>query len=188
MTDAELASMLEDYRSLEQRVSALMQGACAPFCSVCKNPCCRVEICREAAESPFLQAVQRLPSLEKSTFDRKSGYLSCTGCTLKAGRPPICHAFVCSLIITSQPSDLHRYALECLGDLVTHIGAKIWLGGHVVETVTDHDVRRINLANFRKRLSQAEAAFDVLQPFFAGSAVLVEHDLQILSAIRKADF
>lgn len=188
MTDLQLLPMLEAYRSFETRVGEVMQAVCAPFCRVCKTPCCRVEICREAAESPFMQAVQNIPPLEKVPFDPKSGYLGCTGCKLKAGRPPICHAFVCSLIITRQPSDLHRYALECLGDLVTFIGSKVWLGRHLVETVTDRDLSAINLPRFKERLVTAEAAFTVLKSFFTRSTTLDEEALQLLALIRKPAF
>ena len=185
MTDPDFHWMLEAYRSFEKRVSELMQGACAPFCSVCKTPCCRVEICREADESPFLQAVQNVPALPKTTFDKKTGYLGCTGCSLKVGRPPICHAFVCSLIITSQPSEMHRYTLECLGDLVTYIGAKVWRKRHLVETVTHEHVMQADIGEFRTRLEKAEAALVVVREFFLNAVSPDEEGMRVLGMIRK---
>ena len=115
--------MLAAYRSLELRVEVLMSAACTPFCKVCPTPCCRTAICREAAESPFLLAVHG----SRQTFDAKSGYLGATGCKLGAGRPPVCHAFICGRILSEQKSDHRRFALECLGDLIGYLGKRVWL-------------------------------------------------------------
>ncbi len=158
-----------------------MQGVCGPFCGVCKTPCCRVDICREAFESPFLLAVHG----EKQTFDKKSGYLGCTGCKLTIGRPPLCHAFVCDLIVKHQPSDDHRYALDCLGDLVGFIQSKVWQKRQLIEAMTEADLLNSSKALFDARLLTAEAAFTVLDSFFTHHAQLGFIELQALAKIRK---
>ncbi len=184
ITASEFNSTLESYRSFELKVGKLMQGVCGPFCGVCKTPCCRVDICREAFDSPFLLAVHG----GKEAFDKKSGYLSCTGCKLTAGRPPLCHAFVCDLIVRNQPSDEHRYALDCLGDLVGFIQTKVWQKRQLIEAMTEADLLNASKATFDARLESAEAAFAVLDSFFTNRCTLGFQELSILNCIRKHSF
>lgn len=181
ITASEFNSTLETYRSFELKVSRLMQGICAPYCGVCKTPCCRVGICREAFESPFLLAVHGVGR----AFDRTSGYLGGTGCKLTTGRPPLCHSFVCGLIVSNQPSDEHRYALDCLGDLVGFIQTKVWQKRQLVEAMTESDLLNADKAIFDARLVLAEAAYTVLDSFFIHHRALGFHELEILSRIRK---
>ena len=140
-----------------------------------------MEICREAFESPFLLAVHG----EVQTFDKKSGYLGCTGCKLTTGRPPLCHAFVCDLIVTNQPSDDHRYALDCLGDLVGFIQSKVWKKRQLIEAMTDADLLDSDKSIFDVRLATAEAAFTVLDSFFTHHRPLGFLELKILTKVRK---
>ncbi len=181
MPDPEFDSSLEDYRSIELGVGRLMQSVCAPFCSVCPTPCCRTAICREAAESPFLVAVHgsRVP------FDQKSGYLGATGCKLGAGRPPVCHAFICNRIMSQQPDDERRHALDVLGEVVGYLGKKVWLRRHLVEAMTDADLRRTDLALFRKRLTTASSALGVLESYFSSDRELTPSERAELEQIKK---
>lgn len=160
-----------------------MQGVCGPFCGVCKTPCCRVDICREAFESPFLLGVHGA----KQSFDPKSGYLGCTGCRLTTGRPPLCHAFVCDLIVRNQPSDAHRYALDCLGELPGFIQSKVWRKRQLIEAMADADLADADKSVFDARLATAEAAFTVLDSFFTRHIPLGFHELKTLSRIRNHD-
>ncbi|MEO8613812.1 MAG: hypothetical protein ABI600_01625 [Luteolibacter sp.] len=140
-----------------------------------------MDICREAFESPFLLAVHG----EKQTFDKKSGYLGCNGCKLTIGRPPLCHAFVCDLIVKNQPSDAHRYALDCLGDLVGFIQTKVWQKRQLIEAMTDTELLNSSKAIFDARLETAEAAFVVLDAFFTHHIPLGFAELQTLAKVRK---
>ncbi len=173
--------MLEAYRSFELKVGKLMQNICGPSCAVCPTPCCRVDICREAFESPFLLAVHGA----KQPFDPHSGYLGCTGCQLTTGRPPLCHAFVCDRIVRDQPDDEHRYALDCLGDLVSFIQNKVWQKRQLVEAMSLGDLLKSDHSLFNKRLATAEAAFRVLDGFFSDRIALGFSELKILNRIRK---
>lgn len=184
MTDPEFESLLDAYRSLELRVEALMSKACAPFCSVCPTPCCRIAICREAAESPFLRAVHG----SRQAFDGKRGYLGTTGCKLGAGRPPLCHAYLCGRILTQQPNDRHRYALECLGDLTGYLGQQVWMKRHLVEALSDDDLRKADRAAFRTRLATGAAVLETLESYFASGRDLDEAGMARLAAVRKPGF
>jgi hypothetical protein len=180
-TDPEFAALLEDYRVIELRVGHVMQAVCTPFCRVCPTPCCRTAICREAAESPFLRRVHG----SRQAFDPKSGYLGATGCKLGAGRPPICHAFICNRIMSEQPSDERRYALDVLGELVGYLGKGVWRKRHLVEALSEADLRTADGVLFRQRLETAAAALAVLESYFAGERELTPGEMQILGTIRR---
>jgi hypothetical protein len=180
-TDPEFDALLEDYRTIELRVGRVMQAVCTPFCRVCPTPCCRTAICREAEESPFLRAVHG----SRQAFDPKSGYLGATGCKLGAGRPPICHAFICNRIMSQQPSDERRYALDVLGELVGYLGKGVWRRRHLVEALSDEDLGRVDRGLFRQRLETAAKALAVLESYFAGERELTLGEMQILGTIRR---
>lgn len=181
MTATEFNALLEDYRSIEQGVGRLMQAVCTPFCSVCPTPCCRTAICREAAESPFLLAVHG----SRQAFDKKSGYLGATGCKLGTGRPPICHAFICNRIMSKQPSDERRYVLDVLGELVGYLGKKVWMKRHLVEALSDADLQKADLVQFRNRLVTAASALEILDSYFASERDLSPAEMQVLHLIKK---
>jgi hypothetical protein len=180
-SDSDFDALLEDYRVIELRVGRVMQAVCTPFCRVCPTPCCRTAICREAAESPFLRAVHG----SRLAFDPKSGYLGATGCKLGAGRPPICHAFICSRIMSQQASDERRYALDVLGELVGYLGKGVWRRRHLVEALSEADLRTADGELFRQRLETAATALAVLESYFAGKRELSPGELQILGTIRR---
>lgn len=186
MIDSEFDFLLERYRSLELRVEVLMSAVCTPFCKVCPTPCCRIAICREAAESPFLLAVHG----SKQEFDRQRGYLGASGCRLGAGRPPVCHAFICGRILSSLPGEHRRFALECLGDLIGYLGKGVWQKRHLVEALTEPDLRKVSLGKFQSRLAVGDEALRILEPYFARDPMLdlSEDEIILLSAIRKPEF
>jgi hypothetical protein len=181
MNDAEFATLLEDYRAIELGVGRLMQAECAPFCSVCPTPCCRTAICREASESPFLLAVHG----NRTAFDPKNGYLSATGCKLGVGRPPICHAFICNRIMSQQPDDERRHALDVLGELIGYIGKKVWLRRQLVEALSDADLRKADAGLFRQRLANAAAVLTLLEGYLGGSQALEASGRALLESVKK---
>jgi hypothetical protein len=182
VTDSEFQKLLTDYRSFEEKVGRVMQRICEPFCRVCPTPCCRVDICREAAESPFLLAVHGATQ----RFDPKKGYLGCTGCRLKAGRPPVCHAFVCDKIFKAQPGDERKYALDCLSDLVGFVGKKVSQGRQMVEAMSETHLQASNLPLFQNRLSTATAALTALDSYFTRGDALGEVGMALLGKIRAS--
>lgn len=184
MTDPEFESLLSTYRSLELRVEVLMSEACTPFCKVCPTPCCRIAICQEAAESPFLLAVHG----SRQVFDAKRGYLGATGCKLGAGRPPVCHAFICGRILSQQPGEQRRYALECLGDLVGYLGKQVWMKRHLVEALTDADLGKANRTTFQARLTTGAEVMAILESYFAHDRDLDEVEIACLATVRKPAF
>lgn len=177
----EMRTILEEYRSLELRVGSLMRCICLPFCQTCATPCCRVEICREAFESPFLKSIESAVP----RFDESRGYLGAAGCLLKAGRPTLCHAFVCDRIMNSQSDAVHRYALRCLGDLMSYVGRKVWRGRHPSAATMPDELSAMNVGRFRKRMVSAEAALEILDDLFTRNRSLGCAEFDTLAAIRK---
>lgn len=184
MIDPDFESLLDAYRTLELRVEFLMSETCTPFCRVCPTPCCRIAICKEAAESPFLLAVHG----SKQAFDAKRGYLGTTGCTLGAGRPPVCHAFICGRILSHQSDETRRFALECLGDLVGYLGKQVWMKRHLVEALMEADLRKANRTTFQARLTTGAEAMDILESYFKRARDLDEAEIARLAMIRKPAF
>ncbi|MEI6674234.1 MAG: hypothetical protein WCO57_03550 [Verrucomicrobiota bacterium] len=176
----EIATIVEQYRSFEFRVGRLMQDICVPFCMACRTPCCRVGICREAHESPFLHAVHGAII----DFDERHGYLSGNGCKLTSGRPPVCHAYICHRILAGQADDVRRYAIECLGNLVGFIGKRAWNGRHLVEALTDDDLRKVNNRQFSQQLQIAETALPILEAILH-HGILEDQAMSALDRIRK---
>jgi hypothetical protein len=181
MNESKWEKLLDEYRSIELRVGKLMTQICAPYCRVCPTPCCRLDICKEAVESPFLLAVHGAGI----SFDAKNGYLGCSGCRLKVGRPPICHAFVCDRIMNDQKEDLHRYAIDCVGELMTYIGKRSWRGRQLVEAMTTSDLTQVDTVSLSDRLQDAFAALAILEPYFAESKAWEEHQWRTLLNVRK---
>ena len=184
MIDPDFESLLDAYRTLERRVEILMSAACTPFCKVCPHPCCRIAICKEAVDSPFLLAVHG----SKQAFDAGRGYLGATGCTLGAGRPPVCHAFICGRILSHQPDEQRRFALECLGDLVGYLGKQVWMKRHLVEALSDADLAKANRTTFQARLTTGAEAMDILESYFNRARDLDEAEIASLAMIRKPAF
>ena len=181
MIESEWETLLDEYRSIEKRVGTLMSLICAPYCRVCPTPCCRLDICKEAVESPFLLAVHGAGI----SFHAKDGYLGCSGCRLTVGRPPICHAFVCDRIMNDQQNDLHRYAIDCVGELMTYIGKRAWRGRQLVEAMITSDLAHVDMAMLRDRLQDARSALIILEPYFIESTPWTEQQWRTLLKIRK---
>ena len=158
----------------------MMQGECASFCKVCPTPCCKISICKEAEESPFLSAVHK----RTQAFDGDTGYLGACSCKLSTGRPPVCHAYICSKILDACPTQDHRYALECLGRLVDFVCKGIWKRRHAVEAVDQEDLEAIHLQKFQTAMVKGKAAMEILKSFFQNERALQPEDLQILARIK----
>jgi len=162
----ELKQMQHDYGLFEQRIQQLMNRYASPYCAVCQNCCCQHVICEESLLSPFLLGVHTLfPPAE--TFCDSYGWLSVSGCTLPAGRPPVCYEFLCDMMMNSLPDDDTRYALRTLGMLLTHLGRNALGNRHLIE-ITDPDMlHRIQPGRLKKRLLECQYVLDDLTSFFS---------------------
>ncbi|MDA8142232.1 MAG: hypothetical protein M0036_26600 [Desulfobacteraceae bacterium] len=148
------SDLIERYGRLEMEIQRRMNACCSAFCSVCKSPCCRVEYCREALESPFLEAVRQrfAPAVH---WNSDSGWLTAKGCGLAAGRPPVCYEFLCRPILEAQPTPERLEAVKQLAMLVTMAGRRARGNRHVVEL---EDLERINAARLLAQVTSSSAA------------------------------
>ena len=160
MPALDITTMIDRYGRLEQRVRMQMERQCQATCSHCRQVCCRIHFCAETRESAFLQRVVRRFS-PKAEFDPQCGWLSPAGCTLVAGRPPVCYEFLCGDIPGALSGDIHhRHGMLALSMLITHTGRRAIGGRHLVEATRDADLRRIHPQRFMARLDEAEAALE----------------------------
>ena len=171
MTDLDI--LVREYALYEDKVRTAMIGMCVANCRACTRVCCREELCRETIESPFLCLVrqQAPPMMNYSSVD---GWLTKTGCALSIGRAPVCYHFLCSDILSSQPSIVDRYVLKALAALVTHIGKNALGHRHLVEIMDRDDLNRVKLSRFRKKMREARAALNVIMDYY--KFALVEDD------------
>jgi len=157
-SQATIDRMIERYGEFEQRVQQQMEKHCRPACSVCRNVCCRPHFCAESRQSAFLERVVHRFS-PRAAFDRKSGWLSSEGCTLVAGRPPVCYEFLCGNIPDAVSADTcRRWAMLVLSMLVTHVGRRIYGSRHLVEATDASDLTRIHGERFAARMEEAASA------------------------------
>lgn len=170
-------NLVERYGRFEQRVRQWTEKLCRPYCSVCRHICCRAHFCIETRQSAFLTTVVTQCS-RHSVFNATHGWLDQQGCTLVAGRPPVCYEFICRAIVDAVAGDPFRHhALLVASMVIPHVGKKAIGGRHVVEATNPAELNRINPVRFLSRLELAEATFDMAAAFLEGRQVNAHTDL-----------
>lgn len=170
--------LIDRYGLFEQRVRQWTARWCQPSCSVCRHVCCRAHYCIETRQSAFLASVAERFS-PRSVFSHTHGWLGQEGgCTLVAGRSPVCYEFVCRTIVDAVAGDpLRHYALMVASMVMTHVGKRAIGGRHVVEATQAADLKRIKTERFLARLDIAEAAFDLATDLLDGRQTNASTDL-----------
>jgi hypothetical protein len=160
-------AFFREYAMFECDVRCFSDDLFKRNCSSCITTCCKAEICYESIESPFLSRLRKIfpPSV---SFSETDGWLTESGCVLKAGRPPVCHEFLCNTIIDEQPTSLHQSVIKVLSQLMTYIGKNALGRRHLVEIMTEDRFYDINLSRMQNRLMDAKLAFKEIQEFYAG--------------------
>ncbi len=181
----ELQKIQQKYGLFEQRIQHLMNHYASSYCEVCQSCCCQYVICEESLISPFLQGVQELfPPTD--TFCDSYGWLSPTGCTLAAGRPPVCYEFLCDILMDALPDDDTRYALRTLGMLLTYLGQKALGNRHLVEITDSTMLTQIKPERINKRLLECQKVLDDLTAFFS-SGTFPPHALERMNKVCRPD-
>jgi hypothetical protein len=135
-------------------------------CSSCITPCCKPEVCYESIESPFLARIRNIfPS--PVAFSEIDGWLTESGCALQAGRPPVCHEFLCTAIIDGQPTPHHKTAIKVLSKLVSYIGKNALGNQHLVEIMVEGRFQKMNLSRLQHRLTDARLAFKEIKELYS---------------------
>lgn len=147
------------YIELERAVQELIAMHCASFCALCTACCCRADICEEAIDSLFLQRLHRRHQLDSDRY----GFLDTTGCTLSAGRPPVCYSFFCDELLAAQEDGLQRDLLRLLGRLVSLVGEQALGPAHLVELMDEECLAKINYDKLARRVERALDALELIR-------------------------
>lgn len=167
---SQLNHILEQYAAFEREVIEFTSELFNPWCSTCKEVCCKADYCQENLDSAFLSLVRHRYS-PQTDYSVDQGWLTETGCALTAGRPPICHEFLCNWILDSQLPSLVRYAMNVLSKLITHIGWRAAGPRHLVEIMDSSDLPAIKSDTIDRRLGEAREAYQVVKTILAHKLV-----------------
>ena len=160
---------IQEYQSLEQKVSQQVVSVCRPFCSACSNCCCKTDFCSESLDSYWLRMTWRLAGHDRFQYDDSIGWLSSDGCRLTAGRPPVCYEYLCDGMIADIPADrLSR--VKVVTTLLSSTGKNALGSRHLVTLTSEQILTRMNFGKLRRRIAKSryllqeyEAALPSLQ-------------------------
>ena len=172
------------YADFETRVQKSISNFFGSNCSTCSSVCCKIDYCRETQESLFLSKL-REEYQPTASYSDETGWLSETGCVLAFGRPPVCYEYLCGEILSAQPTHAHRFAVNVLSQLISHIGKRAYRGKHIVEIGEAEELQRIKLSAFERRLGKSKAAFLAIETFYENTS-LVAKDWGALKKIVSA--
>ena len=159
-----LARVVARYAALEAAVQAAHLPVCAPTCSRCVKVCCAHRFCAEAIESPWLRLVWAHAGHDEAECDATQGWLTPTGCKLRAGRPPVCYAFLCSQILDPMADQAAREAALDEAALITRTGRRAYGQKALVELSEEDIAERLDLDRLDRALARAEAELAASTP------------------------
>ena len=160
--------LVDAYGQFEAQIRRWTEAQCRPFCANCRTVCCRAHFCDETRESVFLSRVAGRWS-PRSVYHPSAGWLTPAGCSLRAGRPPVCYEFLCHELSTALATDpIRRHALLVVSMLVSHVGRRALGGRHLVTLTRQRDLQRIRPDRLLARLDEARLAFQAAMELFAG--------------------
>lgn len=91
----DIARAVVQLETLLQEISGELAGEACAHCVQC---CCHTDLCEEAVRSPFLKAIRAVSPTPSEPFCDRYGWLSPTGCRLRAGRPAACYHYWCEAL------------------------------------------------------------------------------------------
>lgn len=168
-----LDDLVKYYGEFEIKVQELINQQFGHFCAECQDPCCRLDICEEGADSLFLQRV-RAAHQQEEHMTENLGWLEVTGCCLNAGRPPVCSEYLCDELLTHLPSPFERYIAIVLCKLMTYIGENAAGSLHLCEILHETDLEKVDPKAVLQRLDEADEAFNAVCYFCEHGKINVE--------------
>ena len=160
------------YADFETRVQKSISNFFGTNCCACNGVCCKIDYCRETRESLFLSKL-REEYQPAASYSDETGWLTETGCVLTTGRPPVCYEYLCGEILSAQPTHTHRYAINVLSQLISHVVKRAYRGKHIVEIGEAEELQRIKLSAFERRLGESKAAFHAMETFYENTFLSV---------------
>ena len=161
----QLDRLITLYADFETRVQKSISSFFGSNCSGCSTVCCKIDYCRETRESPFLSRLHQNFQPDAS-YSNEIGWLSESGCVLTIGRPPVCYEYLCGEILSAQPTQSHRFVVNVLSQLISHVGKRVYRGKHIVEICEAEELQRIKLPVFKRHLVESKAAFQAIETFY----------------------
>ncbi len=158
-------SIIEPYIELEQSVRERMTELFSGVCGLCTACCCRVDICEEALQSPFLSMLLERQEQKAEDMDDRYGWLDLHGCSLEYGRPPVCYTYFCDELLARLPDEESRWVARVLGRLVEYVGENAYREWHLVEISDPGDLQHVDIDAIMVRLSQAQEALGSVDRF-----------------------
>ena len=148
-----LVIAIQKYKDFEQIIANSILKICKPFCSECQDICCREEMCRESLDSIWLSMIRISNGYSIRSYSDSRGWLTASGCALETGRPPVCHEFLCSKIISELAGTPLKAIADDLGRLINLVGKSIGGKNHLVTLVTKQELQRVNYDKFIKAIN-----------------------------------
>ncbi|QHI69728.1 hypothetical protein [Tichowtungia aerotolerans] len=177
-----LENLLTQYSELESAAQELVNEQCCTLCSYCTQVCCRADICEEAIESPFLRLLHQREVLDSDRY----GFLCETGCSLPAGRPPVCLEYFCDDQLYHQPDETHAKVLRTLGALVAHAGRNATGETHLVEIMQADQLEELAFQRLQKQFDESFLALELIRRFY-NEGTLPDNANRVLDRITFSD-
>jgi hypothetical protein len=179
----DLDHIVKDYAAFEAEVRAYSSELWFQWCSNCRKVCCNAIYCRETLDSPFLQLLLKQQP-QRFSASIQNGWLGEAGCQIPVGRPAVCYEFLCGDILEATQTRMQRYAMIVLSKLISHIGKRALGSRHLIELMNPAELKRVKYSRFKKRLSEARNAFEIVQLIFNGGKT-GDDALNVLSKISN---
>jgi hypothetical protein len=80
-------------------------------------------------------------------FNKKTGWLSKSGCVLKVGRPPVCHEYYCEIAKDIFIKNNHAQLFKILSVLINYLGSRTYRNRHIV-TLREEELLKIRYEDF----------------------------------------
>ena len=161
-----IEELFEPYARLESILLERLADWIGSVCGICTVCCCRADICEEALESAFLSRLLIKQGLDETEMSEQYGWLMPSGCRLRFGRPPICHAYFCDQLLARLPDPETREVISLLGMLPYHIGVGALGELHLTEIRDPADLERVDFSRLEQQLAEAKGALSGVDEFF----------------------
>lgn len=144
-------SLVRGYAQFEIRLHRTIAGMSGAECAQCPTPCCESRHCSDLLQSPWLMRVARSSGADLEAARQGDGlcFLERRGCTLSAGRPLQCTAYVCDRLSLALRAPLDAFLYHALASLLPMIVRNV----HGREDLIDVEDPSVLTPAQRKRLA-----------------------------------
>ena len=149
-----------EYANLESQVRRLLNRFCSPHCSDCIDCCCKEKFCNESLGSFWLNMVWQNSGYDLSQYNAGSGWLTCDGCRLVAGRPPVCYSFICKEILKNPSQSDHLQIMVNIAKLMPLVGKNAIGNKHLVTLSAQEVLEHLNFTKLSALIAKCLKLFE----------------------------